>query len=378
MHIAFLTPEYPHERTGRYGGIGTSIKNAAEGLVVLGEKVSVFVVSQQENAVLQDNGITIHLIKQRKYKWFSWFFYKKYVQNYINNQVKLENIDVVEAPDWSGISAFMNFDCPLVVRFNGSDAYFCELEGRSQKRKNFWLEKIALRGADRFISVSEFTSDRTREIFKLKKKIEIIPNSIASDKFLPRPEMGLENRLLYFGTIIRKKGVLDLAEIFNKIIEKSPQSSLFFAGSDVKDLKTGKSTQKLVEQLLSPQAREHVHFLGILDYENVQNEIAKATVIVLPSHAEALPMTWLEAMAMEKALVTSNIGWAQEVMINGKTGFTVDPKSHQEYAEKTLQLLDDKNLRNAVGHEARVHVVNHFSAAKIAERNQQFYKQLCK
>lgn len=378
MHIAFLTTEYPHHKTGKYGGIGTSIKNAAQGLMNAGAKVSIFVISQREGAIIEENGITIHLVGQRKYSFLSWFFYKKYVQRYINAQIKKEHIDVIEAPDWSGISAFMNFDCPLVIRFNGSDAYFCELDGRKQKRKNFYLEKKALLATDHFISVSEFTALRTRNLFKLKKKITVIPNSVDIKRFFPIPEKLQENRLLYFGTLIRKKGVLDLAEIFNKINQKSPKTKLFLAGSDVVDLKTGKSTWEMIQEILSPEAKKNVHFLGKLDYGTVQDEIAKATVIVLPSYAEALPMTWLEAMSMEKAIVTSNIGWAKEVMVDGKTGFTVDPGNHEEYTEKILQLLNDKNLRETMGKAARERVVTYFSSNSVSERNVEFYKSICK
>jgi glycosyltransferase involved in cell wall biosynthesis len=377
MHTAFLTTEYPHEKTGRYGGIGTSIKNAAEALVASGSKASVFVISQKESTILEENGITIHLIAQRRYRFMSWFFYKKHVQRYINEEIKKKKIDILEAPDWSGISALMKFYCPVVIRFNGSDAYFCELEGRKQKRKNFWLEKTALHGADHFISVSQFTAERTRKIFKLKKEITIIPNSVDVRQFTPRPEMEEENRLLYFGTLIRKKGVLDLAEIFNKIVQKAPKTTLFLAGNGVIDLKTGKSTQKLMEEILLSQAKKNIHFLSKLDYEQVQEEIAKATVILLPSHAEALPMTWLEAMAMAKALVTSDIGWAKEVMVDGLTGFTVDPKNHEEYAERTLQLLADKELRKNMGKAARERIITHFSAAVIAKKNLDFYKNSC-
>jgi len=377
MHIAFLTTEYPHGKTGRYGGIGTSIKNAAEALVTAGSSASIFVISQKESTILEENGITIHLIAQRKYKFMSWFFYKKYVQRYINEKIKNQQIDILETPDWSGISALMNFDCPVVIRFNGSDAYFCELEGRKQKPKNFWLEKTALRGADHFISVSQFTAARTRKLFQLKKEITIIPNSVDVKQFTPRPEMEEEHRLLYFGTLIRKKGVLDLAEIFNKIVEKAPKTTFFLAGNDVIDLKTGKSTQKLMEEILSPQAMKNIHFLGKLDYDQVQEEIAKATVILLPSHAEALPMTWLEAMAMEKALVTSDIGWAKEVMVNGTTGFTVEPNNHDLFAEKTLELLDNKKLRETMGKAAREQVTAHFSANVIAKKNLDFYKKSC-
>ena len=48
MKIAFLTPEYPHSRTGNSGGIGTSIKNLAESLVGLGHSVRILVYGQKE------------------------------------------------------------------------------------------------------------------------------------------------------------------------------------------------------------------------------------------------------------------------------------------------------------------------------------------
>jgi glycosyltransferase involved in cell wall biosynthesis len=186
-----------------------------------------------------------------------------------------------------------------------------------------------------------------------------------------------EHRLLYFGTLIRKKGVLDLVAIFNRIVEKSPKTTLFFAGSDVIDLKTGKSTWEMMQEILSPLAQENVHFLGKLSYDHIQDEIAKATLIMLPSYAEALPMTWLEAMAMEKALITSNIGWAKEVMVDGVTGFTVDPRNHELYAEKALQLLQDKKQRETMGKSARERVALHFSSKVVAQKNLNFYRNIC-
>lgn len=77
MHIAFLTPEYPHEKVLRAAGIGTSIKNLALALVREGIAVSVFVYSQKENVIIDDNGVKLHLIKHRKYRLFSWYFYRK-------------------------------------------------------------------------------------------------------------------------------------------------------------------------------------------------------------------------------------------------------------------------------------------------------------
>jgi len=58
-------------------------------------------------------------------------------------------------PDWTGISAFMNLKCPIVIKCHGSDTYFCALEKRKQKFKNYFLEKKALKSADYILSVSK-------------------------------------------------------------------------------------------------------------------------------------------------------------------------------------------------------------------------------
>jgi glycosyltransferase involved in cell wall biosynthesis len=267
----------------------------------------------------------------------------------------------------------MKLKCPLVIRMNGSDTYFCHLENRPQKKKNFWFEKKALAGADHLLSVSEFTAEKTAALFGIKKKIEVIPNSVDVAVFCPRKPAVEPNTILYFGSIIRKKGVLELAAIFNLIVAKKPEVRLLFAGKDVKDHITGSSTKQMILDKLSAAAVKNTAWLGVLPYEKVLAQIAKAHVIVLPSFAEALPMTWLEAMAMEKALVTSDIGWAKEVMIDGVTGFTVDPKDHQLYAERILQLLMDPALAKQMGKAAREQVVAKFSAEVVVERNVGFY-----
>ena len=86
-------------------------------------------------------------------------------------------------------------------------------------------------------------------------------------------------------------------------------------------------------------------------------------------------MTWLEALAMEKALVSSNIGWANELMINNTTGYTVNPKRHDEFALKLLDLLGDSKKCKSFGKEGRKHVDNNFSVEVITKQNIEFYKK---
>ena len=376
MHLGFLTPEYPHPRILSSAGIGTSIGTLAAALVAKGASVSIFVYGQKEDAIFSENGIKFHLIRQRKFPLAGWFLYRKFLQNYLNKFVIVDKIQAIEAPDWTGITAFMKLRCPLVIRMHGSDAYFCKLEGRPQKKKNFWFEKEALKGADRLFSVSEFTAKQTAEIFKVKKNISVIPNSVDTTYFSPYPSAIEPDTLLYFGSLIRKKGVLELAEIFNKVVEQKSEVELLLLGKDVKDIFENRSTLELFCEKLTPEAKGQVRHIPGVAYEKIREYIASAAVVVLPSFAEALPMTWLEAMAMEKALVTSNIGWAEEVIIDGKTGYTEDPTNHLAYAEKIIKLLQGPELARQMGKAAREQVLRKFSTEVVVRRNIDFYAEV--
>lgn len=378
MHIAYLTPEYPHKLCPASGGLGTSIKNMAEALSGKGEEISIILYGQEVEEQFKEEGLNFHFIKQKKFALGGWYLYRKHLQKQISKIIKEKGIDLIEAPDWTGITAFMNFNIPVVIRMNGTDAYFCALENRKQKSKNRFFEREALKNAGHIISVSDFTGRKTMEVLKLNRGYEVIPNSISIENFKPSNQSPEENRILYFGTIIRKKGVLELAEIFNEVINQNKEAKLILAGRDVVDIFEDISTLELFKQKLTKDATKQVEYGGALDYSMVCKEIEKASVVVLPSFAEALPMTWLEAMAMEKAMVTSNIGWAPEVMAEGETGFMVDPKKHKLYAEKILQLLNNPDLALAMGKSARRRVSEKFSTEVVAEMNIQFYSKCIK
>lgn len=376
MHIGFLTPEYPHPSLSPSGGLGTSIKNLAVRLAASGVKVTVFVVFQNQDETFEDHSVKITSIKLKKHRVFGWYKERKRIQYFIQKEISKESIEVLEAPDWTGISAFMKFSVPLVIRLNGSDAYFCKLDDRKQKFKNFIFEKIALKNACKIVSVSTFTGTITKKIFGLKNNIQTIHNSIDVDQFLPNNSEINDGQILYFGTIIRKKGVLELAKAFNLIIDKSSIANLLLVGKDAIDVFTKRSTIQLFYDLLSPKARASVTHLQEVPYDEIKSHIHKANVVVLPSFAEAFPMTWLETLALEKPLVSSNIGWANELMVNNSTGFSVDPKNHEEFALKIIELLESPKLCEAFGKAGRLRVVENFSAQKITNQNIEFYKSV--
>jgi glycosyltransferase involved in cell wall biosynthesis len=377
MKIAFLTPEYPHPKTGTAGGIGTSIFNLAKALSDLKHGISIIVYGQDKDDDFFEDGIHFYKIKNIKVKGVSLILTQKKVERLINSLFDSGKLDIVEAPDWTGFTAFVNTKCPLVIRENGSDTYFCYLDNRKVKFKNKFLEKRALKKADGIISVSAFTGNLTNKLFKLNKNFTVIPNSIDAALFEPKQSDSKKFTILYFGTIIRKKGLLELPEIFNLVHNSNKDVELILVGKDSADIKTGSSTTwQIVQKLFNETALKKVSYLGVVDYSKIQGLIKEATVCVFPSFAEALPVSWLEAMAMEKPIVASNIGWANEMIEDGKEGFLVQPTHHKQYAERILVLLDDINKRTQFGKSAREKVKTHFSHNLVAIRSIEFYESI--
>lgn len=378
MKIAFLTPEYPHAITGTSGGIGTSIKNLATGLLAEGCSVRVLVYGQQEEGVFDDNGITIQQIRNVKLKGLSWYLTPKKLEKIINTLYHAKEIDLVEAPDWTGITSFISpKKCPIVIRLNGSDTYFCHLDQRPVKWINKFHEKRALQKADGLLAVSQFTADTTNTVFGLQQKFTIIPNSIDTALFCRDKNNNDDHVILYFGSLIRKKGLLELPFIFNEVVAKSPQSRLLLVGRDVPDIISGNSsTWQMMQELFTEQALANVSYLGSVPYQHIKKYISAATVCVFPTFAEALPVSWIEAMALQKPIVASNIGWANEVIDDGINGFLVHPKNHLDYANKIIQLLEDLKLQKEFGIAARKKVAEKFKISVVAKQSILFYKHL--
>ena len=96
------------------------------------------------------------------------------------------------------------------------------------------------------------------------------------------------------------------------------------------------------------------------------------------SFEDGLKLVSQRAMAMQKAVVASNIGWAMEIIEDGVDGFLVNPKLHQEYADKIIALLDNQTLRKEFGKNARMKINDIFSIEVVAKQSKLFYKSVSK
>ncbi|MCD6326649.1 glycosyltransferase family 4 protein [bacterium] len=134
------------------------------------------------------------------------------------------------------------------------------------------------------------------------------------------------------------------------------------------------------ERALKAYSRElgiesNVRFLGFTgDVPLVQ---AAADVSVLPSiDCDASSAAIKEAMAMERPVVATRIGGASEILDDGTDGLVVPPGDSEALAEALSHLLNDPELRQAMGAAARKKVVERYTEARLAEQTLAVYERM--
>jgi glycosyltransferase involved in cell wall biosynthesis len=107
--------------------------------------------------------------------------------------------------------------------------------------------------------------------------------------------------------------------------------------------------------------------LGFVPHEEVQRLLARAAVVVLPSHREGLPMVLLEAMAHGCAVVATPVGGTPSLVADGVTGLLVPPGDAKALREAIERLLVDPELRRRLGEAARARVSELSAWERVAE-----------
>ena len=377
-HIAYITSEYPHPSTPPAGGIGSFIKMMATSLVKNGYQVTIFLCLSSSDRIWYDEDIRIVAIKGVSRSRFSPIKDRFKIRTRVKKHIVTDHIDLIEAPDWEGLHAFFNFKIPVVTRIHGSVTYFNHLQGISKPRLLYYLEKMAINRSRKVIAVSEFSGKLTESVFEFPcLNFEVVYNGIDIEAFNTLFQNATESQnILYFGTLVRKKGMMALAHIFNILHTINPNATLTLVGKDAVDFIEKKSTWEVMKSILTPSALQNVHYKGVVPYEEMSQMISQSAICVFPSFAEAFPISWLEAMAMEKPIVASSIGWANESIEDTKSGLLEYPDKYQAFAQKINRLLTDTSYALRLGRNAKQRVIDFFDQKKLVVQNINVYKNV--
>jgi len=373
VHVAFLTCEYPPLPSG---GIGTSVRTLARALAAAGHRVTV--LGWGHDARFDDEGVRVVMQPAARLPKSGWLANRLGAHRTLRALVEHEGLDIVEAPDWCGLSAGIRPACPVVIRCNGSALYFARLLGERVSRSAAAAEWLALRQAAAVVAVSRFTASETRRLFRLRRPIGTIPNAIDPRQFEPADPSHVDRDLvLHAGTVTRKKGVLDLCRAFSRLVDRRPAARLVVVGRDTPDPRSGSaSCWALCWRELSDAARRRTEYLGVQPHAEIRGHFAHAAVCAFPSHAEALPLAWLEAMACGRPIVAYDIGWAPEVVTPDETGVLAPHRDIEAFARALERLLSNPDRADAMGRAARRDVETRFAADRIARQTVAWYSEV--
>jgi len=229
---------------------------------------------------------------------------------------------------------------------------------------------------DHYIAVSEANA---RYLSKEKglpsEKIVVIHNGCDLVRFAPshRPPAGLKTTLGFHeadpvlvvtARLEPQKGHRVLLQSLQTVRREFPQLRLVCLGE-------GCLRGELESQMRDLGLEDSVRFLGY--QSNVVDWVALAEFTVLPSFWEGLPLAAIESLAAGRAVVATAVDGTPEVVIDGKTGFTVPPDDAKRLAEAICCLLREPGLRERMGEEGRRWVMEHFSQEQQIRQTQELY-----
>lgn len=198
------------------------------------------------------------------------------------------------------------------------------------------------------------------------RNIVTIPNPV---RFRPQAVAGRGGALIVFcGRCEEGKGVYELLEATASLVPLLPEVRLELAGDGELDRVERRASELGI--------RAHVHLPGWVDSDRRDALLARASVFVLPSHAEGLPVALLEAMAAGCPVVATKVGGIPDLVTDGVDGLLVPPRDPVALAAAIRRVLTDPALALRLGGNARATVAAHFSPERALERLEELYSGL--
>jgi glycogen(starch) synthase len=119
-----------------------------------------------------------------------------------------------------------------------------------------------------------------------------------------------------------------------------------------------------------------VDFIGWVSPDRVPELINTATIVIIPSRYEGLPLMGLEAALMARPIVGSRISGLSEIVLHEKTGFLVDPEDTAGFAEAIVFLLEHPRQAAQMGQAGRCRTQELFSWEACLEAYNALYRKL--
>ncbi len=226
-----------------------------------------------------------------------------------------------------------------------------------------WLKEVIVSKSDAIAAPGKAALEYAKTLGARESRVSIVRNGFDVDAFArgaerinsaqERNRRGLPAKVILFaGRLIRLKGVFVLLEAFRRVSAECMGVGLLIVGHGTEEL--------AMQEFCRSSHVDNVHFEGPQPYERMPYYYALADVMVLPTFSDPHPLSVGEAFACGTPVIVSRVaGAADDLIIQGETGYTVEPGDVADLADKILRLLKDPQLVARMRRNCRQLIITH-------------------
>lgn len=391
MRVMMLSWEYPPRIVG---GISPHVYELSQQLQAKGIEVHVVTKAtpQAPDEEIEPSGVQIHRVHLEGIP--SDFLHEIQLLNLATEKRVRQLLEdwrpggqptLFHAHDWLSLDSARelkyDYKLPLVATVhateNGRHGGIFNDTSRYIHEQEYWLTYEAWR----VIVCSEFMKSEATRIFNTPSdKIDVIFNGVDPEKFdfewsnkergahrakLAEPD---EKIVMFVGRFVREKGIQVLLNAASVILAQEPKTKFLIVG--------GGNREKLERFVHWSGLGDKVLFTGFMANRSLHMLYRCADVAVFPSLYEPFGIVALEAMAADAAVVTSDAGGLQEVVLHDETGTTSFANNPESLAWAILHVLRDpiraKKLRDA----AKARLTVDFDWSHLADQTIEVYNRV--
>ena len=242
------------------------------------------------------------------------------------------------------------------------------------------LMRYAINGASRVVPVSQWLADQTiSTLGETPPHLQVIHNGLDIGELDALDDPDLEAHLgfklpkrffLMVSNVAQYKAQDVAIRAWARVRKQWPDVLLLIAG-DKREL-----WDECVRLIAELDCADTVKLLGAQPRATAVGLMRKAAAIVLPSRSEGLPYALLEAGALGKPILCSDIGPFTEVVTDGTTGFVTRVEDDEGLANASMRLLSDPDVGSRLGNNLARKIRLEFSSEHMAEEYLEIYAEL--
>jgi len=254
------------------------------------------------------------------------------------------------------------------------------------------VERSLAKISSGIIAISDIQKNELTQDFKIcpTEKMEVIPLGFDLDRFQQnmdekrarfRKEYNLDADEIAVGIIGRLVPVKNhemFLNVVEQVMKQTTKRVRFFIVGDGEERQHIESmaTERGIDFIPTDFSSNKAPLTFTSWIRDVDMALAGLDIVTLTSLNEGTPVSLIEAQAANKPIVSTRVGGIEDVVIEGKTAYLADRHDVASFTKHLLYLLENNEIREAIGNIGREHVIKKYSYQRLVADTDKFYKML--